>query len=170
MKIQRCYAIWGSALLLSLILLAGTAAQAQGKTGKYACAEPNPASLCNAGNACGSASTPCTVDVKKAAGNGASATPSIAGAKGNAFFCVTTSTTVTWQSSSKNTGFVIDFGPASPFDAPDAIIGGAKKPVSVVAQKEGCFKYSVGACVSGAIYGMCGSGRAEAVVIGGGAK
>jgi len=94
-------------------------------------------------------------------------TPAIPNAKGNAPFCIKVGTTVTWQSSSKNAGFVLDFGPSSPFETPSTpgtIIGGADRPVSVVAKKPGCYKYSVGACVSGSIYGMCGSSTAEIVV------
>jgi len=165
MQIHRCFAIWSSALLICFLFVSVIASQAQGK-GKtqYACDEPNPASLCNAGNTCGSASTPCSVDVKKD-GKGATATPSIPGAKGNSLFCVQKGTTVTWTSSNKNTGFLIDFGPDSPFDYTGSLIGGASKPVSVIAEKEGCYKYSVGGCYPGAIYGMCGSGAAEAVVI-----
>ena len=91
---------------------------------KYACAEPNPQSLCNAGNTCGSDSTPCTVDVKRD-DNGASATPGIPGAKGNSTFCVKTGTTIVWSSTQKNTGFVVDFGSSPPFSPDDAIVGGA---------------------------------------------
>ena len=97
--------------------------------------------------------------------SGATATPGFPKAKGNSLFCVKEGTTVTFQSSSKGTGFIVDFGPSSPFDPPDAIIGGAQKPVQVVAKRPGCFKYSAGACYSGATYGMCGSGAAEAIVI-----
>ena len=32
---------------------------------KYACDEPDPASLCTAANTCGSGSAPCTVDITK---------------------------------------------------------------------------------------------------------
>jgi hypothetical protein len=151
-------------LALSTLVLANLAV-AQSK-GKYVCDEPNPQSLCTADNTC-PASGPCSVDIKRSGMNGATATPGFPKAKGNSLFCVKAGTTVTWQSSAKNTGFVIDFGPSSPFDPPDAIIGGAQKPMSVVAKRPGCFKYSAGACVSGATYGMCGSGTAEAIVIGG---
>jgi len=105
------------------------------------------------------------VDVKRRGSNSASATPNIPNAKENMSFCVKVGTTVTWQSSSKNTGFVLDFGTSSPFDPPDgAIMGGADRPISVVAKRPGCYKYSVGACTSGTIYGMCGSSNAELVV------
>jgi hypothetical protein len=163
MKIHRHFVVTAT-FVLAVCFFANIAA-AQSK-GKYACAEPNPQSLCNADNTC-SASGTCTVDIKRQGMSGATATPGFPKAKGNSLFCVKEGTTVTFQSSSKNTGFVVDFGPTSPFDPPDAIIGGAQKPVQVVAKRPGCFKYSAGACVSGATYGMCGSGAAEAIVMGG---
>ncbi|MGC2112459.1 MAG: hypothetical protein WA655_23275 [Candidatus Korobacteraceae bacterium] len=162
MKLQRILAV--SILLLLSIFLLASVSLAQSK-GKYVCAEPNPQSLCNADNTC-SSSGPCTVDVKRKGMSGATATPGFPKAKENSLFCVKQGTSVTFQSSSKGTGFVVDFGPTSPFDPPDAIIGGSQKPVSVVAKRPGCFKYSAGACYSGATYGMCGSGAAEAIVIG----
>jgi hypothetical protein len=161
MKIHR-HSVVTATCLFAVFVFANLAA-AQSK-GKYACAEPNPQSLCNADNTC-SASGSCTVDIKRQGMSGATATPGFPKAKGNSLFCVKEGTTVTFQSSSKNTGFVVDFGPTSPFDPPDAIIGGAQKPVQVVAKRPGCFKYSAGACVSGATYGMCGSGAAEAIVM-----
>jgi hypothetical protein len=158
MKIQRYIAV-----SVFLFLLAGLAnAQSKGKN-KYACDEPNPESLCNASNTC-TASGQCSVDIKRDGMKGATATPGFPKAKGNSLFCVKEGTTVTFQSSSKGTGFIVDFGPSSPFDPPDTIIGGAQKPVQVAAKRPGCFKYSVGACYSGATYGMCGSGAAEAIV------
>jgi hypothetical protein len=153
----RCSVTACSALLLSY-------GMAQAQNDKYACSEPNPQSLCNASNTCGSASTPCAVDVKRT-DYGASSTPSIPNAKGNDTFCVKDGTTIIWKSTQKNTGFLIDFGPSTPFGSDDAISGGAKRPASVVAKKAGCYKFSVGACISGAIQGMCGSGQAEAVVM-----
>jgi hypothetical protein len=139
-------------------------AMAFAQNDRYSCAEPNPQSICNAGNTCGSASSPCSVDVKRD-DNGASATPEISDAKGNSTFCVKTGTTIIWKSTQKNTGFVVDFGSGSPFGSDDAIIGGAQKPVSVRAMKAGCYKFSAGACISGEIQGMCGSGAAEAIVL-----
>jgi plastocyanin len=168
MKIQRSFAIWFGSLFVPFFLLFNSpGAQGQSKNGnKYACLEPNPAALCNASNTCGSASTPCTVDVKRTA-NSAAAVPSIPNAKNNATFCVNAGTTLTWQSTSRNTGFVVDFGPADPFAQGGTIIGGSDRSVSVVAKKAGCYKYSAGACVSGAIYGMCGTANAEFIIIGG---
>jgi hypothetical protein len=65
----------------------------------------------------------------------------------------------------KNTGFLIDFGPSTPFGSDDAISGGVKRPASVVAKKKGCYKFSAGACISGEIQGMCGTGQAEVIVV-----
>ena len=169
MKVQNRVAIWcGSLLCLGTLMAGFLAANAQqGKNNKYICSETNPGSMCTAATTCGSASSPCVVKIKRSGSTSARSTPDIPNAKGNAPFCVKVGTTVTWQSSSKNTGFVLDFGPSSPFETPNTpgtIIGGADRPVSVVAKKPGCYKYSVGACVSGSIYGMCGSSTAEIVV------
>ena len=164
MTIDRSLAIRCTLMALPLVLLANCAA-AQ-KASKYACSEANPAQLCNASNTCGSASTSCEVDVKRTA-NGASSTPSIPNAKSNRLFCVTAGTTVTWKSTSKDIGFVVDVGTTSPFEPSGAIIGGADRPVSVVAKTAGCYKYSAGAWMSGGIYGMCKETSAELVVISG---
>jgi plastocyanin len=164
MKLQRYLATCFTAFSLSVILLAScVTAQAQ-KKGKYACSEPDPASLCTAANTCGSPSTPCSVDVRRTS-NAASATPSIAGAKGNSTFCVKSGTTVVWKSDTKHQGFVVDVGPTSPFEGDNDIIGGSQKSVSLVAKTPGCYKFTAGACLSGAIYGMCGNGAAEIIVI-----
>jgi hypothetical protein len=136
---------------------------AQAQKSKYTCSESNPASICTASNTCGSASEPCSVDVKRTS-NSASATPGIPDAKGNSTFCVKAGTTVVWKSDTKHQGFIVDLGPKSPFSTDD-IIGGSDKSVSVVAKTPGCYKYSVGACLSGAIYGMCGNSTAELVVV-----
>jgi hypothetical protein len=150
-------------LLLLLVLPRNISLTANGPQGKkYVCSEPNPETMCSAATTCGSASTPCTVDVKRTA-NSASVTPGIAGAKSNRPFCVKVGTTVSWSSSQKNTGFVLDFGPTSPFDQ-GTIIGGSDRSVSAVAKNPGCHKFSAGACVSGSIYGMCGSADTEIVV------
>jgi hypothetical protein len=168
LKSRRGLTIWCVLLLFSLLLVVNHIGASGGHRGSqpYSCAEAHPHSMCNAANTCGTASSPCRVDVKRRGSNWASTTPSIPGAKENAIFCVKAGTTVIWESSSKNTGFVIDFGPASPFDTPGAIIGGADRPISVVAKRAGCFKYSTGACTSGTIYGMCGSTDNEVVVTG----
>jgi hypothetical protein len=151
-----------TSLLLPLVLFSGFAS-AQSKADKYACTDANPAQLCSAANTCGSASTPCAVDVKRSA-NAASSTPSIPGAKSNSLFCIKAGTSVQWKSTMKNIGFVVDFGPTSPFDPAGAIIGGTDRAITVVAKRPGCFKYSAGACMSGAIYGMCGETNVQLIV------
>jgi len=155
-------------ILSAALCLPATLASAQAK-GKYVCAERNPQSFCNADNTC-SAAGPCTVDIKRDGMNSATATPGFPKAKGNSLFCVRPGATITFQTSSKGTGFIVDPGPASPFDPPDTIIGGAQKPVQVTARRPGCFKYSIGACYSGSTFGMCGSGTAEAIVMNEGSK
>lgn len=159
---NRCLAIHCTSLLLSFVV-SSSYVTAQSKSSKYACSEANPAQLCNAGNTCGSASTPCSVDVKRTS-NAASSTPSIPGAKSNSLFCVKAGTTVQWKSTGKDIGFVVDFGPTSPFVPGGAIIGGTDRAITVTAKTPGCYKYSAGACMSGAIYGMCGETNAELIV------
>lgn len=153
-------------LLLALAIIGlgyGGAAQAQKKM-SYTCKEPNPESLCTAANTCGSPTQPCSVDVKRTA-NAASATPDVPKAKGNQTFCVKVDTSVIWHSDTKHQGFVVDFGPNEPFDPPGDIIGGSDKAVTVRAKTPGCYRFSAGACRSGAVYGMCGNGNAEMVVV-----
>src|SRR5271168_5132254 len=162
MTITRYFAVNCSSLLLPILVLSSYAT-AQSKSSKYACTEANPAQLCNAANTCGSASSPCTVDVKRTS-NAASSTPDIPNAKGNFLFCVKAGTTVQWKSTGKDIGFVVDFGTTSPFDPGGAIIGGTDRAITVVAKTPGCYKYSAGACMSGAIYGMCGQANAELVI------
>jgi plastocyanin len=162
MKISRNVTIRCTTLSFALLALLGHAT-AQSKKTKDVCSEPNPAQMCTAANTCGSASTPCTVDVKRTA-DAASATPSIPNAEGNSLFCVKVGTTVKWVTTDKGSGFVVDPGPASPFDPPETIMGGSDRSVSVVAKRAGCLKYSAGACKSGAIYGMCGNSDTELIV------
>lgn len=129
------------------------------------CSAANPQSVCKARTTCGSHSTSCVVNVKRGS-HSASATPSIPEAKANAPFCVKAGTTITWQSSSKSTGFILEFGENTPFESKTTITGGSKSPVSVVAKRPGCFRFSVSACREAAVSGMCESGSAELVVIG----
>ena len=128
MKSQSTLVLWFGGLLLSLSLASFLVVHAQNKrSNKYVCSETNPASICTASNRCGSASDPCVVDLKRKGryfGYGYAVIPN---SKSNAPFCVKTGTTVTWQSSAKNTGFILDFGPSSPFDTTDAIIGGSDR-------------------------------------------
>jgi hypothetical protein len=163
MEINGSFRNRGVSLLL-LFILADCAA-AQSKRNHYACSEANLEQLRNANNTCGSVSTPCVVDVKRTA-NAASATAEIQNAKGNALFCVKTGTTVQWKSTGKDIGFVVDMGPTSPFEPAGSIIGGSDRFISVVAKKTGCYRYSAGAFKSGAIYGMCGTGFANLIVVG----
>ena len=153
-------------LLLALplgVLSSGIVAQAQKKM-SYSCKEPNPESLCTAANTCGSTDQPCSVDVKRTS-NAASATPDVPKAKGNQTFCVKSDTSIIWHSDTKHQGFVVDFGPNEPFDPPGDIIGGSEKAVTVRAKTPGCYRFSAGACLSGAIYGMCGNGTAELIIV-----
>ena len=149
------------ASLLGPILALATCASAQSKSNPYACTKDSSPQMCTDQNTC--SSTSCSVDVRRTA-NAASATPSIPNAKGNSLFCIKPGTTVQWKSTGKDIGFVVDFGPASPFDPPRAIIGGTDRTVTVVAKKAGCYKYSAGACRSGAIYGMCGQTNAQLII------
>ena len=152
-----------TSLILPLLVLSAYA-PAQSKSNAFACKEANAAQLCNAANTCGSTSTSCGVDVKRTS-SAASSTPDIPGAKSNSLFCVKAGTTVEWKSTGKDIGFVVDFGTASPFAPAGAIIGGSDRSRAVVAKTPGCYRYSAGACMSGAIYGMCGQTNAEVVVI-----
>lgn len=129
-----------------------------------ACAAGSSQNICNAENTCGSAGSPCQINIKRVGGTSASATPNIPHAKSNDAFCVKVGTTVTFRSESKDTGFVLDFGSSSPFDGGGTIMGGADRPISVVAKKPGCYTYTVGACTAGTIYGMCGEDAAQVVV------
>jgi len=162
MSILRSVLLFQLALYPCMMQAAGGGGGRRG----YVCAEPNPQSICNPSNTCGSASQPCQIDVKRTASS-ASITPSIPGARSNAPFCVAAGATVVWQSSQKNTGFTIDFGPSTPFEAAGAIIGGSDRSISSSVKKQGCYKFSVGACNTDAIYGMCAEGSAELIVSGG---
>ena len=165
MKIQRCFAIRCALLLLPALLIASFAAAEDKKkdNSQDACSQASPASMCTASNTCGSA---CMVDVKRTASS-SSATPNVPGAKGDGVFCVKAGSTVTWQSTAKNTGFLIDFGGTSPFDPPGTITGGTAKSVPVVAKTPGCFKYSFTASNSNAIYGMGKAAQGALIVTAG---
>jgi hypothetical protein len=163
----RCIFVVAYVVLAGVFLLLSSSVMAKDKqrgSETYLCSEPHPETMCTAENTCGSASTPCTVEIKRTSSN-ASVTPSIPNAKANMPFCVKSGTTVTWRSASKNTGFVLDFGPDAPFGT-EAIIGGSDRPASAVAKKKGCYNYSTGACVSGSIDGMCASVETKLITIG----
>ena len=151
-------------VLCALSLLFGAFEVQAQKKSKYACDEPKPEDLCNAQNTCGSPSTPCKVDIRKQ-GGGAWIKPSVPDPKANQFFCLKAGTPVTWMSDRRNTGFTVSFGTDSPFTPDDPIMGGSERPITVKAKIPGCYKYDVGASVSGAIYGMSGSTSKPELVI-----
>jgi plastocyanin len=128
------------------------------------CSSSNPASICAEPSTCGSASSPCTIDIRRSGSNYATAKPSIPDAKANKAFCIKVGTTVTFSTSSKNTGFVIDFGKDNPFDHEGSIIGGADRPITVTAKHPGCYTYSIGACTPGTVYGMCGTATTQLII------
>jgi hypothetical protein len=156
--------IWMLAAVI-LLCISGSAEEKQHNR-KSVCSAPHPETICTSSNTCGSASTPCTVDVKRTAASTA-AIANVSDPKANTPFCVKSGTKVTWQSLSKDTGFVIDFGSSSPFEPAGTILGGSDRSSTVVAKSPGCFKYSTGACVSGAIYGMCDSVENDLIIVGG---
>src|SRR5260370_41229472 len=92
----------GSALLLStcIVLLTGELAQAKSK---YVCDEPQPETMCNAANTCGSASSPCTIDIGRSASS-ANVKTRIHSAKNNQFFRHKTGTMVAALSSDNTHG------------------------------------------------------------------
>ena len=155
-------------LFLPCVMLLVHSAAAQERADKFSCAEAQPEKACSASNTCGSDSAPCSVDVKRTR-NSSTAEPDISDPKQKDRFCVKAGTTVKFHTTDKNTGFIVDFGPSSPFDPPGAVRDGSDRTVSVVAKRPGCFKYSAGACISGAIDQMCQSVNQEVVVIPGGA-
>lgn len=165
MKMARILALLSFLFVLPLLLNFYVIGQDTKKKIKNdVCSASNPATICSAENACGSASSPCSVDIRRSEGSSATATPNIPGAKPNKAFCIKTGTTVTFASSSKDTGFVLDFGNSNPFDHPGAIMGGADRPITVTARHPGCYTYSVGACTAGTVYGMCGDDVAQFVI------
>jgi hypothetical protein len=164
MNIQQQFNIWSALFILScVILLTCSTAQAQ-KKGKYACDEPQPESLCTAANTCGSASSACTVDIRRGS-NSANVKPGIPDGKNNELFCIKAGTTVVWMSSNKNNGFMVSFGADSPFDPDGPIMGGGKKQVTTKAVTPGCYKYDAGAFRSGTVKGMSGGSKPELVIL-----
>jgi plastocyanin len=147
-------------LLTSLIVGKDTKKKIKGDV----CSASNPAGICTAANTCGSASAPCTIEIKRSGGSYATATPDFLDAKSNKAFCIKVGTTVTFKSGSRNTGFVIDFGTENPFDHEGAIIGGSDRPITVTAKHPGCYTYSVGACTPGTVYGMCGNADTQLII------
>ena len=165
MKIYRylavlCWLFIMPLLLTSFIIGKDTKKKIKGDV----CSASNPASICNAANTCGSASTPCTIEIKRSGGSYATATPDFPDAKSNKAFCIKVGTTVTFNGGSKNTGFVIDFGTENPFDHDGSIIGGSDRPITVTAKHPGCYTYSVGACTPGTVSGMCGNADTQLII------
>ena len=162
--IQRQFNIWRGLLLLVCIVQLGCAtAQAQKKS-NYVCNEAQPESMCNAANTCGSASSPCMIDITRS-GSSSNVKPGIPNARNNQLFCIKAGTTVVWRSSNKNNGFMISFGSDSPFDPDEPIMGGGNRPVTTKATTPGCYKYDVGAFRSGTVYGMSGGTKSELVIL-----
>jgi hypothetical protein len=161
---QRRFCGWSRLVVLSYIAAVSCPATHAQKKGGYACDKADQATLCSAANTCGSASSICTVDVRRSA-NSANVKPDIPNAKNNQLFCVKAGTTVVWMSSNKNDGFMVSFGTDSPFDPDGPIVGGAKKPITTKASTPGCYKYDVGAFRSGTVYGMSGGGRPALIIV-----
>jgi plastocyanin len=161
-KAQRRFNTCSALLVLSSIVpLTGGVAHAKSK---YACEQERPETLCNAANTCGSASSPCTINISRGASS-ANVKPGIPDAKNNQLFCVKAGTTVVWTSANKNHGFMVSFGTDSPFDPDDPIMGGGKKSVTTKASTPGCYKYDVGAFRSGTVYGMSSGSKPELIIL-----
>ena len=164
MNVYRCLTAIGCLFALPVLLTSIIVGEDTKKIKNDVCSTSNPASTCAATNTCGSASSPCIIDIRRNQGTYATATPSIPGAKSNKPFCIKVGTAVTFSTRSKNTGFVIDFDKANPFDHRGAIIGGADRPITVTAKHPGCYTYSVGACTPGTVYGMCGNADTQLII------
>jgi plastocyanin len=165
MKNYRNLAALCCLIVLPLLLTSLTAGWDNKKKIKGdVCSASSPASICTTANTCGSASTPCTIEIKRSGGSYATATPDFPDAKSNKAFCIKVGTTVIFKGGSKNTGFVIDFGTENPFDHDGSIIGGSDRPITVTAQHPGCYTYSVGACTPGTVYGMCGNANTQLII------
>ena len=164
MNTQQQINIWSASLVLScVVLLSCATAQAQKKS-KYVCDEAQAESMCNTANTCGSATSPCTIDVTRS-GDSSKVKPSVPGTKENQLFCIKAGTSVVWMSSNKNNGFMVSFGTDSPFDPDDPIRGGGAKQVMTKASTPGCYKYDVGAFRSGTVYGMSSGSKPELVIL-----
>jgi plastocyanin len=163
MKIYRNLVVLCCLFVLPLLLTSLIAGKDTKKKIKGdVCSASNPA-ICAAANTCGSASTSCNIQIRRN-GNSAKATPSFPDAKSNKAFCIKVGTTVIFESDSRNTGFVIDFGSENPFDHDGSIIGGSDRSITVTAKHPGCYTYSVGACTPGTIYGMCGNADTQLII------
>jgi plastocyanin len=165
MKVYRYPAAVICLFLLSLSLASFIGSQeTKIKIKNDVCSASNPASTCAEANTCGSASAVCTIDIRRSGSDYATTKPSIPDAKTNKAFCIKVGTTVTFSTSSKNTGFVIDFGKQNPFDHEGSVIGGADRPITVTAKHPGCYTYTIGACTPGTVYGMCGNAASQLII------
>lgn len=164
MKRQRLSICLSRLLLFSCVILLGCATVQAQKKSKYSCDEPQPESMCNAGNTCGSDSSSCAIDVSRSA-TSCNVKPRIPDAKNNQLFCIKAGTTVVWMSSNKNNGFMVSFGSDSPFDPDGPIMGGGQKSVKTIASTPGCYKYAAGAFRSGTVKGMSGGSQPELVIL-----
>ena len=165
MKVNRYPAPIFCLVVPTLILTSFILSQESKKTIKNdVCSASNAESICTGANTCGSVSSACTIDIRRSGGSYATAKPSFPDAKANKPFCIKVGTTVTFSTSSKNTGFVIDFGKENPFDHEGSIVGGADRPITVTAKHPGCYTYSIGACTPGTVYGMCGNADAQFII------
>lgn len=151
------------ASLLMCIVLGSIPGNAQKKS-RYACDEPQPDSMCSSANTCGSATSPCKVDITRSVSS-SNVRPSIPNARNNQLFCVKAGTTVVWTSSKKNTGFTVAFGTDSPFEPDTPIMGGSSKKVVTRASTPGCYKYDAGSFTSGTIYGMSSGSKPELIIL-----
>jgi plastocyanin len=161
---MKVYRYLAGGCLFVLPLLVTLSQETKKKVKNDVCSASNTASICTEANTCGSVSSPCTIDIRRSQGTYATAKPSIPDAKANKAFCIKVGTTVTFSTSSKNTGFVIDFGKDNPFDHDGSIIGGADRPITVTAKHAGCYTYSIGACTPGTVYGMCGNADSQLII------
>ena len=165
MKVYRYLAAFICLFVLPLLLTSFIVSQETKKRVKNdVCSGSNSASICAEANTCGSASSPCTIDIRRNGNRYATAKPSTPAVQANKAFCIKVGTSVTFSTSSKNTGFVIDFGTDNPFDHEGSIIGGADRPITVTAKHPGCYTYSIGACTPGTVYGMCGNADAQLII------
>lgn len=165
MKVHRFpAAIFCLALLTPILTSLIFSQEPKKKIKNDVCSASNPESVCAATNTCGSASAACAIDIRRSGGSYATAKPSFPDAQANKPFCIKVGTAVTFSTSSKNTGFVVDFGKGNPFDHEGSVIGGADRPITVTAKHPGCYTYSIGACTPGTVYGMCGNATAQFII------
>jgi|SRR5208337_349370 len=165
MKSKAFLVILCSLLAMMLLVLTGYTVAKDKKTKTTYCSNPHPEQLCTAATTCGANGSPCLLEVKRVGGGTeASVTPNLANFPKDQALCIQTGANVTWQGAGKNTGIMVDFGDTSPFEPAGTIMGGSDRPITVVAKRPGCYRYTVGACTPGTIYGMCGNSDLELIV------